>query len=313
MAPIFFPRANHLAADFWQEIEGTDDSLFDDLFVADSFEPSKLSDWLNRRADLDSRSESEDSDGESVDSDRESVDSIDSDDEFDNAQVTASQTTAVSTSSISASPPSTSITPPATSSAAPPGTADSSSTVPPATASGSSTATSRGTASTKASSRRASSPSTETASSTGSSPTSGTGTIGDATGTPFSPSNPSSSSGAPGPSTSATGSLSGVRAAGGIHPNVIAGIVVSIFFAIVLILVLLAYRRFRINRARRTTVPFPVEFVNPPPPRSRFTLSSIIPKRVKTRHASPSMVGRPAPASWVEFPGGASMYGRDST
>ncbi|KAJ7649058.1 hypothetical protein DFH06DRAFT_1332081 [Mycena polygramma] len=307
MAPIFFPRAG-------QEIESTDDSLFDDLFVADSFEPSKLSDWMNRRADIDSRSDPEDSDGESVDSDgAESVDSIDSDDDFDNAQVTASQTTAASTSSISAPPPpSTSTATLTTSSPIPPVTAsESSSAVPPVITSEYSTATTRGTASTNTSSRRASSASTETASSTGNSRTSSTGAIGSTTGTPSSPSSPSSSSDAPNPSTSATGSLSGVRAAGGIHPNVIAGVIVSIFFAIVLILMLLAYRRFRINRARRTTVPFPVEFVNPPP-QSRFILSSIIPKRVKTRHASPSMVSRPAPASWVEFPGGASMYGRDS-
>ncbi|KAJ7085627.1 hypothetical protein C8R43DRAFT_965193 [Mycena crocata] len=345
MAPIFYTRAGHLAAGSLQEIDGTDDSLFDDLFVADSFEPSKLGDWLNRRADVESRSDSEDSDGESVDSDgAEPVDSgIDSDDEFDikvlagagesddeDSQVTVrfleqlrSRTTAAFTSSTPAPPPPppTSISSLTTSTAAPPVTT-------------SSTATTRGTASTQATSRRASSASTEDTSSTRSSRTS-TGLCDGSTGvlptlsttsTPSIPSSgeasassPSSSLGAPNPGASGTGSLSGVRAAGGMPPNVIAAVIVSTFFAI--IIVLLAYRRFRINRARRSTeVPFPVEFVNPPAPRSspyRFTLSSIIPKRVKSRHASPSMVSKPAPASWVEFPGGVglvppSFYGTDT-
>ncbi|KAJ7627837.1 hypothetical protein DFH06DRAFT_1442676 [Mycena polygramma] len=295
MAPIFSTRAGHLAASSLQEIEGTDDSLFDDLFVADSFEPSKLSDWLNRRADVDSRSESEDSDGESVGSDgAESVDSIDSDDDFDNAQVTASQTTAASTSSISTPPPpSTSTATLTTSSPIPPVTAsESSSTVPPFSA-GQFRVNGDGFFYRKLSHQywrywqhdRHTFQSLQ--------------------------------------------SLKFIRRSKSLDlcdgesirrsrcrrntPNVIAGVIVSIFFAIVLILVLGGSEsiargaprcRSLLNLSTRRLRGLD-SIIHPP-------LSSIIPKRVKTRHASPSMVSRPAPASWVEFPGGASMYGRDS-
>ncbi|KAJ7260261.1 hypothetical protein C8J57DRAFT_1233280 [Mycena rebaudengoi] len=118
MAPIY-PRAGNVAVDSASlrplEVGADDDSLFEDLFVEDSFDSSLLGRWLGVIVDS-----TADSDAESVDSDVESVDSVDdseseedSDDDFPDIKVLANGDGGDETSSasVTASPPAFTTTP----------------------------------------------------------------------------------------------------------------------------------------------------------------------------------------------------------
>ncbi|KAJ7878197.1 hypothetical protein B0H13DRAFT_1892824 [Mycena leptocephala] len=339
MAPLLYVRAGPLAAGSKQEIDASDDSLFDDLFVEDSFEPSKLGDWLNRRGEADSRSDSEDSDVESVNSGEDSDGSIDSDDEFDDIKVlagagdadSASSGTTVGCSNEAAATSSTS--PPAATStvAPPPATTETSSTKGDASV----TTTSRTNTSTQTTLQRGGSASTKgsstTSKGTSSAKNSGTSTnsspvlfatptlsipsLGSAN-SPGSPSPSSSSSSLPSAVDPNPDSGASANTGSTIHPNLITGIIVSTFFAIVLSFLLLLYRRFRVNRARRAQeMPFAIEFIHLPKKFesrfSRFTLFSIIPRKIRVLIRRGRSLGR-APASRLWCPSRNRTRGRGS-
>ncbi|KAJ7260244.1 hypothetical protein C8J57DRAFT_1338578, partial [Mycena rebaudengoi] len=113
------PRAGNVAVDSASlrplEVGADDDSLFEDLFVEDSFDSSLLGRWLGVIVDS-----TADSDAESVDSHVESVDSVDdsdseedSDDDFPDIKVLANADggDGTNSASVTASPPAFTTTP----------------------------------------------------------------------------------------------------------------------------------------------------------------------------------------------------------
>ncbi|KAJ7276751.1 hypothetical protein C8J57DRAFT_1714004 [Mycena rebaudengoi] len=298
MAPIY-PRAGNLAVDSASlrlgELDTDDDSLFEDLFVEDSFDSLLLGRWLNRRqgsvifdaAAADSNAESLDSDVDSVDSDADSMDSLDdsdseedSDDDFPDIEVLANGDSGDGTStSVTESPQTSSIPRPPP--PPPPPSPQITTTTSPSPAGITTTPTNPG-----ASTRKGITFSTGVATSKGGSSGGVQNSTARESSSVFATSTVSTSS------SSASSSPTQIESNADKSPksvspnNVIAGVTLFSFFALV-IAGLLLWRRIRRNRVQNssTIVPFPVEFAHPGLPasapsvrRTRFSyFSSILP------------------------------------
>ncbi|KAJ7254275.1 hypothetical protein C8J57DRAFT_1347622 [Mycena rebaudengoi] len=283
MAPMY-PRAGKVAVDSASlrplEVGADDDSLFEDLFVEDSFDSSLLGRWLNRRQGGVSVDSTADSDAESVDSDVESVDSVDdsdseedSDDDFPDIKVLANGDSGDGTgsASVTASPPAFTTTPkdPGAS------TREGSKGITPSAGVATPTGGSSGGVQTRDSSIVFATQTVSTSSS-------------------------SASSSATRIESNANGSATTVS------PGIVAGVTLVVV-SVLVIAGLLLWRRFRRNRAQNCTivVPFPVEFAHPasPPsvPRSRFSyFSSILPSGVRASRATAHTTESKGP--WAQLP-----------
>ncbi|KAJ7254288.1 hypothetical protein C8J57DRAFT_1347650, partial [Mycena rebaudengoi] len=273
-------RAGNVAVDSASlrplEVGADDDSLFEDLFVEDSFDSSLLGRWLGVVVDS-----TADSDVESVDSEVESVDSVDdsdseedSDDDFPDIKVLANGDggDGTSSASVTASPPAFTTTPKDPGASMHEGS-------------------------------KGITPSAVVATSTGGS----SGGVQTRSIYFLLPPCSQNSSTARDSSIVLTRIESNANgSATTVSPSIVAGVTLAVV-SVLVIAGLLLWRRFRRNRAQNCTivVPFPVEFAHPasPPsvPRSRFSyFSSILPSGVRASRATAHTTESKGP--WAQLP-----------